>query len=187
MDQHEVIDIVLDTFASRGMEKYGVEAVTQLQHALQCAALARREKADESLIVAALLHDIGHILGQNDLPEDCETDLDDSHETRGHNFLLIYFGPSVAEPVQLHVAAKRYLCTRETDYKDQLSPTSWKSFLDQGGVMSEGELKAFESSDWFENAVRLRRWDDQAKDCDAEMPDIHEFVPLMHRLLAQNA
>jgi phosphonate degradation associated HDIG domain protein len=159
-----VIQKIRATFASRGDEKYADEGVTQLQHALQCAKLARLEAANVQLVVAALLHDIGHILGESDLPSNCKQNLDDHHEERGYAFLLQHFGDAVADPVRLHVAAKRYLCTIDSQYAQRLSPTSHKSFLDQGGLMSPEEVEDFRSEPHFEAAVRLRKWDDTAKD-----------------------
>lgn len=161
---HEITLWVSDLFARRGGERYGVEAVTQQEHALQSAALAREANAPAELVTAALLHDIGHLLGGAELPGDCAADLDDCHESTGHAFLKQYFGPAVAEPVRLHVAAKRYLCTVDPEYQSCLSPTSLKSFQDQGGVMNGLELATFRLEPHFDAAVQLRRWDDQAKD-----------------------
>lgn len=172
-----IINKIISVFADRGNEIYADEEVTQLQHALQCAELAQKNNESDSLIVAALLHDIGHIISPLDLPPDCNQDLDDDHESVGYEFLYARFGDEVAEPVRLHVAAKRYLCTTDPLYKDKLSPTSFKSYLDQGGEMSDDELREFESSDFFESAVRLRRWDDTAKDPENIELTIEQFIP----------
>jgi predicted HD phosphohydrolase len=110
------------------------------------------------------------------LPTDCAADLDDHHEVIGHAFLRQHFGQAVAEPVRLHVAAKRYLCTRYPEYQQNLSPTSLQSFLDQGGVMTDAECRAFEQEPFLDAAVRLREWDDRGKDPLAEPPAIQEFV-----------
>ena len=92
-------------------------------------------------------------------------------------FLYARFGDDVAEPVRLHVAAKRYLCTTDPGYKDKLSPTSHKSFIDQGGEMSNDEMREFESSEFFEAAIRLRHWDDTAKDPENVDLTIEQFIP----------
>ena len=123
----DVIERILHTFDLRGDLAYGTEAVTQRQHALQSATLAAAEQADSSLVAAALLHDIGHILDAAELPQGIETDLDDAHEERAYQWLLRHFGPAVADPVRLHVAAKRYLCTLDPGYAEKLSPTSFKA------------------------------------------------------------
>ena len=177
------IQTIIQVFEARGSESYADEPVTQLEHALQCAALAQASGANDTLVISALLHDIGHIMSDHHLPEDLEEDLHDFHESRGYEWVKGAFGPNVADPVRLHVAAKRYLCTVDPAYESLLSPTSQKSFLDQGGKMSFEELKAFETEPGFEAALELRRWDDQAKKSDWETPGIEYYVPVMERLL----
>jgi phosphonate degradation associated HDIG domain protein len=176
MSQPEIAETILSIFSTRGGENYANEAVTQLQHAVQCALLAKQDAADSSLIVAALLHDIGHLLHEGELPTDLSDNLDDFHEQKGYAFLKRHFGTLVADPVRLHVAAKRYLCTVEPDYLSRLSPTSLKSFLDQGGLMNLDEVKAFRLEPHYESAVRLRRWDDAAKDPSAVSIAVEEFL-----------
>ncbi len=107
------IQVILNAFEERGQGKYGSEEVSQLEHALQCATLAIEDGASNQQIVAALLHDLGHIISGDDLPTGLDENLDDMHEERAYQWLLLHFGPDVAEPVRLHVAAKRYLCTVE--------------------------------------------------------------------------
>ena len=179
-----VVQQIVSVFNQRGSENYGIEPVTQLEHAIQSAELAKHSGAASSLIVAALLHDIGHILGNHPLPDGHSKNYDDKHETSAYGWLREHFGQRVADPVRLHVAAKRYLCTVEPSYCDQLSPTSLKSFHDQGGVMSAEEKAAFEKEAYFEEALRLRRWDDAAKDPDAEIPAIEEFADLLLEVMS---
>jgi phosphonate degradation associated HDIG domain protein len=176
MKTTDAIERIVSVFEQRGHEKYADEEVTQLQHALQCAGLARQAAAGSHQVAAALLHDIGHILGDDDLPADCGSDLDDHHETVAQGFLGQYFDESVCAPVRLHVAAKRYLCAIESGYEEQLSPTSLKSLQDQGGRMTEQEKLQFESEPFFREAVTLRRWDDLAKDKDAAEARISDFL-----------
>jgi phosphonate degradation associated HDIG domain protein len=178
-----VVQRIIDVFRERGSESYGAEAVTQLEHAIQAALLAEQNDAPASLVVAALLHDIGHILGDLPLPASEEENYDDQHESRAYAWLKEHFGAAVADPVRLHVAAKRYLCTVDPGYADYLSPTSLKSFHDQGGVMSPEELKQFESEAFFEDAVRLRRWDDEAKRSDMQLPSMESFEALLESSL----
>ena len=165
-------------FADRGESEYGGEAVTQLEHALQAAQLAEQASATASLVVAALLHDVGHLL--HDLPEDAPDDgIDDRHETSGHRFLQKHFRSDVSEPVRLHVAAKRYLCTKDPSYLAQLSEPSIVSLQLQGGSMSREELDEFESSPYWREALELRRWDDLAKVVGLKTPDLDHYLPLI--------
>ncbi|MCD0462732.1 HD domain-containing protein [Roseiconus lacunae] len=182
---HAIVDQIVEVFATRGAESYGSEDVTQLEHAMQCGDLARSSKATDELVVAAVLHDIGHLLLDTPLPTADASDYDDSHETIGYQFLEQNFGAAVADPVRLHVAAKRYLCTTRPSYEQQLSPTSYKSYLDQGGKMSKDELAAFESEPHCEAALVLRSWDDSAKNMDAKMPTIEDFKPYFFAVLQQ--
>jgi predicted HD phosphohydrolase len=109
-----------------------------------------------------LLHDIGHLL--HDLPADApEHGIDDEHEALGGRWLATRFSRGVCEPVRLHVAAKRYLCSAEPSYLQKLSGPSLQSLQLQGGPMSPEEVLAFEQLPFFAEAVRLRRWDEAAK------------------------
>lgn len=168
---------IVEAFERRGSGRYGSEGVTQLQHALQCAALARSEGAEPTLVAAALLHDVGHILGEAEMPTSDAESYDDRHEATGYRFLNERFGDAVADPVRLHVLAKRYLCTVDPAYESHLSPTSLKSYRDQGGKLSPHELQAFEAEPQFGPAVRLRRWDDAAKDAAADPGALADYLP----------
>ena len=125
-----------------------------MEHALQAAHLAQSEKAPPAMIVAALLHDIGHLLGDGP---------DAPHEHLGHDWISQHFPAEVSEPVRLHVEAKRYLCATDCSYLQQLSPTSINSLHVQAGPMTDAELDAFEEEPYYPQAVKLRHWDDQAK------------------------
>ena len=169
-------------FDQRGHLAYG-EGVTELQHALQSAFLAEGDDAPNNLIVAALLHDIGHLL--HGLPEDvAEQGIDGHHERIGEKWLEEYFGPEISQPVRLHVAAKRYQCTVHPEYLEQLSPASAKSFELQGGKMSQTEIAAFEKNPFFEPALQLRQWDDQAKDPELQTPPLEHFFPAIENALS---
>jgi [1-hydroxy-2-(trimethylamino)ethyl]phosphonate dioxygenase len=157
-----IVDEILDLFATRGAAAYHGEAVSQEEHALQAADLAVREGAPDALIVAALLHDVGHLLDGQD--EDlAERGLDGRHEEAGCAWLSRHFGPEVTEPIRLHVAAKRYLCAVDSTYLAGLSRASRLSLKVQGGPMTSAEVAEFESNPFFRDAVRLRHWDDTAK------------------------
>lgn len=173
-------------FATRGDSEYGGESVTQLEHALQCAHLAEQENATTELIVAALLHDIGHLL--HDLPVDApDQGIDDHHENSGYRFLEKHFSNAVTEPVRQHVAAKRYLCTVDADYQAQLSEPSLVSLRLQGGLMSSEELQAFTASEFWQDSIRLRRWDDLAKVVDLKTPDLQHYLPMIEQVALSKA
>ena len=148
------IDDIMSLFQTKGSTQYGGEKVSQLEHALQAAHLAQSEQAPPSMVVAALLHDIVHLM--DDGPEK-------PHEHLGHGWVSQHFPAEVSEPVRLHVEAKRYLCATDGSYLQQLSPTSVKSLHVQGGPMTDAELDAFEEEQYYSQAVKLRHWDDQAK------------------------
>jgi phosphonate degradation associated HDIG domain protein len=170
-----VVDDVLSLFQRSGNSQYGGEAVSQLEHALQAATLAEQNQATPDLITAALLHDVGHLL--HDLPDDSpDHGIDDHHETSGYRYLCKRFGSAVSEPVRLHVDAKRYLCTVDEGYINQLSEPSLVSFRLQGGEMSPEEVETFRDHPYWESAVRLRYWDDLAKVANLPTPPIEHFA-----------
>lgn len=167
---------IVKLFRQRGNSRYGGEAVTQLEHALQTATLAEQEGAGDSLVAAALLHDVGHLL--HHLPDDApDHDIDDCHETVAAKWLARFFPPEVVEPVRLHVAAKRYLCTVDPTYQAQLSGPSLQSLQLQGGPMNTEEVASFQSGPHGKAAVRLRRWDETAKVAGLKTPDLEHFIP----------
>ena len=173
---------VIRLFLNHGQGRYGSEQVTQLEHALQCAVLAKRQGAGSAMIGAALLHDLGHIIDEQAMPGSDMENLDDAHEKRAYGWIESHFGKALADPVRLHVAAKRYLCTVEPEYLAKLSPASLKSFYDQGGVMSQSEIDDFRDELYAFEAVQLRRWDDLAKDPQMQTPSIEDFADLLDRL-----
>jgi [1-hydroxy-2-(trimethylamino)ethyl]phosphonate dioxygenase len=173
---------ILAIYAARGAGAYFGERVTVSEHMLQAAWFARAEGAPEPLVLAALLHDIGHLL--EDVPEDLEDWQSDAHhEVIGGEWLARRFGPAISEPVRLHVPAKRYLCATDTQYFAHLSPASVHTLKLQGGPMSRSEVARFESERHFKDAVRVRRWDDQGKVAGLRTPPLEDYL----RLLEQNA
>jgi phosphonate degradation associated HDIG domain protein len=176
-----IVDEIRAAFAKRGHEGYG-EGVSQLEHALQCAVFAERAGASEPLIVATLLHDIGHML--HDLPADiADAGVDTQHESLGSAWLSQHFGAEVSEPVRLHVAAKRYLSASEAGYFDLLSEASKLSLRLQGGPMSTEEQAIFGAERFHKEALALRRWDDEGKVVGLKTPDLRQFEPMIERSL----
>ncbi len=155
---------LFDRYAGPQANQLYDEAITELEHALQCAALARRDGADDATVAAALLHDVGHLLIGDLFPIDAPLPRDFRHEEVGARYLSRWFGPQVTEPVALHVAAKRWLVAAEPAYAAGLSPSSVRSLAVQGGPMSDEERAAFEALPGFAAAVAIRRYDDTGKD-----------------------
>ncbi len=181
-----VLDEIRALFAGRGSAAYFGERVTQLEHALQCAWLAERAGASPRMIVAALCHDVGHLL--HDAGEDCaERGVDARHEALGGRFLASRFDHDVAEPVALHVAAKRFLASQSESYRLSLSPASSRSLALQGGPMSPWEADRFANQPYAGDAVALRRWDDEAKIAGLATPELDHYLRHAERYLARSA
>lgn len=176
------IQELMGLFAKNGQAMYFGESVTELEHALQAAHLAATSGASEALVAAALLHDVGHLL--HGLPEDiAERGIDGRHEALGFRYLSRHFGAEVLDPGRLHVAAKRYLCAVEPEYRSGLSPASQMSLALQGGAMGLVETAAFEQEPHWQAAVACRRWDDAAKVPGLRVPPLEEYRPLLERHL----
>jgi [1-hydroxy-2-(trimethylamino)ethyl]phosphonate dioxygenase len=176
----DIIEQIISLYRQRGDAMYGGEAVSQTEHALQTAYLAERDGSASTLIAAALLHDIGHLV--HDLPDNAaDLGLDDEHEALGARWLETYFGPAVTEPGKLHVAAKRYLCAVDPTYLSRLSPASVQSLALQGGAFSERDARAFEALPFALDAVKLRRWDDEAKIPGWAVPALDHYRPHLDR------
>lgn len=185
MEQPRDVDGLYLVYQLRGSENYG-EGVDMLAHALQCATLAAADGAGDELVAAALLHDVGHLVADLDGHRrlDLETQ-DDVHEAVGARTLAPILGPAVAQPVALHVTAKRWRCTVDPGYRDRLSPTSRATLQAQGGLLDDEARRRFESHPGFADALRLRDWDDLAKQATMITPSFEEFRPLLERLAAR--
>ncbi len=158
------------------------EVVTELEHALQCAALAQAEGAPEGLVAAALFHDVGHLVLDDNVGLDEELAEDHHHEQAGARYLAQWFGPAVTAPVALHVAAKRYLCATDAEYVARLSPSSVRSLGVQGGPMTEAQVASFERNAHHRDAVQVRRWDDEAKIANVPTPPLEHYERLLRSL-----
>jgi gamma-butyrobetaine dioxygenase len=169
-----VIDEIFRVFREYGAEEYLGERVSMTEHMLQAAYAAEQDGAPAQLVAAALLHDYGHFI--HELPADAaDLGIDTQHEEVAHTFLSEHFGPEIAEPIRMHVAAKRYLCATDPSYLNELSPASVHSLNLQGGPYSPAEVAEFELSPYARDAVQLRRYDDIGKVEGLETPDLEHY------------
>jgi phosphonate degradation associated HDIG domain protein len=159
---HALHKTILDLYRYSGDHMYAGEPVTQLEHAWQCGRLAEKSGANAALQLASWLHDLGH-LWVNSPGTPTLRGEDDLHEVVAADVLAPVFGAAVAEPVRLHVQAKRYLVASNPGYAAKLSQDAMRSLTLQGGPMSPQECAVFESQPFFKDALKLRVWDDLGK------------------------
>lgn len=178
-----IINQIFDLLNHHGGELYFGEQVTETEHALQAAYLAEQAGAPDELIAGALLHDIGHLL--HGLGEDvAEHGVDGKHEDVGSSFLEGHFPKAVLDCVRLHVDAKRYLTATEPGYLADLSEASKRSLELQGGPFTPDEVAAFEASEPnYLAALRVRRWDDEAKIVGLQVPPPEHYRDVLERVL----
>lgn len=182
IDANNIVDYLADVFSRRGAESYLGEEVSMAQHMLQAAQEAELSQAGPHLVVAALLHDIGHFA--NEIPDSVlMKGTDNYHEEAGANFLAGYFPPSVTEPIRQHVATKRYLCATDPGYFSRLSEASVYTLKLQGGQMDQEDVAKFEKSAQLDSCIKLRIWDDAAKDPDKKHPDFCYYRDLVQSLV----
>ena len=177
-DAQATADRILEFLSTAGQVEYHEERVSQLEHALQAAHLARQDRGTDEEVIAALLHDIGHIwpvVGRQMTSVGVI-----SHDAIGAQVLIdLGFPHAVAEIVSGHVAAKRYLVATDDDYAAQLSDASVESLRLQGGPMSPQELEDFTQSPNWQSKVRVRIWDDRAKTPEARVPGLESYRELL--------
>ena len=172
---------ISDLFSRHGGGAYFGEAVTQLDHALQAAHFAAEDGAPDELVVAALLHDIGHLLQAT--PDDlADWHTDARHEVEGGAWLAKRFSPEISDPVRLHVPAKRYLCATDPGYVAMLSEASIVTLKLQGGLMSASEVAQFETEPFYRQAVQVRRCDDRGKIAGLEIRGLADYRLLLQRV-----
>ncbi|MFK7858289.1 MAG: HD domain-containing protein [Granulosicoccus sp.] len=183
LNYSNVIAFLADLFKRRGQEEYLGEPVTMAEHMLQAALFATQANESEAVVVASLLHDIGHFT--SDLGTFSMGDTDDKHhESAGADVLRHFFPPLVTDCVRYHVDAKRYLCAVDADYYALLSPASVHSLKLQGGVMSALEITNFEKNPNLQAIVLVRRYDDQGKLTNLATPPFGHYVPALERVVA---
>jgi predicted HD phosphohydrolase len=157
----------------RGAMHWGDEPVSALDHALQCAARARAAHAVDEVVLAALLHDVGHLLS------DAEETPFSHHGLWAARFLRPFVPPRVAWLVEHHVLAKRYLCTVDRTYAESLSLGSTRSWIRQGGALDRETRQALEGQPWLADALAVRRWDEEAKEPGAIVPALPAYRDLL--------
>jgi predicted HD phosphohydrolase len=175
------LDEFFAIYESRGRRPYGSESVTELEHARQCAELAR--PYGDAAVVAAFFHDLGRLAD----PDASGEPLDGTgtrHASVGADLLARRFPRTVVEPVRLHVAAKRALCLLEPGYVALLSPESRAALDAQGGPLTPLQLRRFRALAYAEDALRLRRADDRAKIPGGPMIDLADVRAAAERLVA---
>ncbi len=172
-----VDEIVAVLAAGEGRSLGPGQPVTQLEHALQTAAILRRDKPDDrELAVAGLVHDVGQLLPRG---------RDETHAAVGAAAVRAALGERVAGIVALHVEAKRYLVATDEDYKGKLAGDSVVSLGRQGGVLTSGEVAAFLGRPWSSDAVTLRRADDRGKVEGVGVDGLDRWVPLLREVSEQ--
>jgi predicted HD phosphohydrolase len=179
-----IVDELLGLYERAGGAAYLRDVVSHTEHALQTAAHAVQAAAPDALVVAALLHDIGHLLPGVDEGSLAASGIDARHEARGAVFLARYFPITVTRPIAMHVAAKRYLCAVDSAYAARLSPSSINSLARQGGPLRGDAIGAFERRPGFQEALSLRRWDEAAKVPGQPVHGLAHYRPLIERCLA---
>jgi phosphonate degradation associated HDIG domain protein len=181
----QVADEIVFLMRDSGGDQYFGEAVTKLQHAEQCAWHARQAGADEELVLAALLHDIGHLLDTEDSVRHERVGVV-NHDEVGRRWLIERgFSERVANLVGGHVDAKRYLTAANASYMDRLTPASQETLHLQGGPMNEAEAEAFAHQPELRDMLRLRSWDEMAKDPAWQGPSLASYREMLVRHLDQ--
>ncbi len=177
-----IVNFLGDIFTRRGGEEYLGEPVTMAEHMLQGAYFAETEGEDEAIIVAALLHDIGHFTSEFGTFSMDDT-ADKYHEEAGAKVLEKFFPPIVTECVRQHVAAKRYLCATDQSYFAKLSTASVHSLNLQGGAMNAAEIAAFQKHPHLDALVKVRHFDDRGKVAGLKTPSFAHYAPMVQRVV----
>jgi phosphonate degradation associated HDIG domain protein len=181
----QITDDIIEMYETYGKEDYDGEPVSQASHMIQCAMLGIQEHADDELVLAAFLHDIGHLLGHLLDAEAMDGFGTVNHENIGAAYLKqAGFSNRICAVVEHHVNAKRYLVATNETYSKKLSEASWRTLQWQGGPMTSNEIEIFKDHRYFDDIIMVRLWDEQAKDTTAEILDIAFFSNLIQQHLA---
>ena len=178
------VELIFGFYEKHGNEDYIGEPVSQLEHMCQSAQLAEGEGFDEEVILAAFFHDLGHLITQGPTTEMMGEFGVKRHEQLGADFLRsLGFSEKIAQLVENHVQAKRYLNFRYPDYYTKLSEASKQTLIYQGGPMKEEEALKFEKDPLFEVSLRMRTWDEEAKLTDLPLPSLTRYKEMALRAL----
>ena len=187
-DLKDVVNHIFSLYDKYGSNQYDGEEVTQLQHMYQSAELAEAQGFDEEVVLAAFLHDIGHICVAEQQGNSMNGFGIVNHEKIGATFLqLSGFSERLINMVQNHVNAKRYLTFKDPAYYNQLSLASKETLKHQGGMMTLEEAALFENNAFYKTIIALRLIDEQAKDASKPNADVEKYKHLMaHHLQNQH-
>lgn len=177
-----IVAFIGDIFDRRGGEEYLGEPVTMAEHMLQGAHFAEKANEPDVIIVAALLHDIGHFTSEFGTFSMDDTE-DRYHEEAGADVLEAFFPSVVTDCVRYHVAAKRYLCAVRPDYFRRLSEASIHSLHLQGGPMSAEEVAAFEANPNLKEIIKVRHYDEAGKRADLKTRPFSYYAPMVQRVV----
>jgi phosphonate degradation associated HDIG domain protein len=167
---------IFDLYEKHGADEYAGEKVSQLEHMCQAAQFAMEEGYDDEVVLAAFLHDVGHLLPINDESDSMDGYGMMDHEKVGADYLRqLGFSERMCKLIASHVNAKRYLTWKYPEYYEQLSGASKKTLEYQGGRMEEAEALKFEANPLFDLYIKMRRWDEAAKVEQQALPDINVF------------
>ncbi len=173
MSVERMLDDIFDLYAEYGTMVYAGEKVSQLEHMCQAAQLAMQEGYDDEVVLAAFLHDIGHLLPVHDENESMDGYGTVDHEKLGADYLRRHgFSERLCRLIASHVDAKRYLTWKDPGYYKRLSEASKKTLEYQGGRMSAGEAARFEADPLFDLYIKMRQWDEAARVEHLPLPDI---------------
>ncbi len=185
-EAEKISNEIIDLYTLYGGEEYSGEKVSQLEHMVQAAQLARVEGFDDEVVLAAFLHDIGHIAEKVTDENAMSSYGIKDHEAIGASFLENYgFSFRITRLVASHVAAKRYLTLREPGYYDKLSEASKRTLEFQGGQMSDEEADLLEEDPLFREIIQMRRWDEAAKLENQPLLSLDVFKDLIARHLQE--
>jgi predicted HD phosphohydrolase len=182
LNKDNIVDFILNLFERRGAEAYMGEPVSMSQHMEQTAACATADGASDELVIAALLHDVGHFVGDFRI-DALENGINNLHDEIGAKFLSAYFPPAVTEPIHLHVAAKKYLYAADENYIKRLSSASVKSLGFQGGPMTKEEIEGFVANPYHLSAVKVRGYDDDGKIAGLEIKPVKSYRDQLESML----
>ena len=180
-------DRLIEAMAKAAARQYGRERVNELAHALQCAELAEGAGADEEMVLACLLHDVGrYAVAQEEISDTLAPAAASAESARGHHeagadLIAPYVPERVVFLVRAHTDAKRYLCSTEPSYYETLSRGSKHTLTLQGGAMTAEEMRRADTNPWWRDALRLRRWDDEAKVVGRKTRPLSAWKPLLRK------